>query len=195
CQVVQSAHSRYNSVTITIGGSITRNDLNTLLNGEGAESNLAGLYFVSGEQHVDNHTLIEHAVPNCHSNELYKGILGGKSRGVFNGKVFVKRDAQKTNAYQSNKNILLSRNARIDTKPQLEIFADDVKCTHGATVGQIDDEALFYLQSRGIDRNSAISLLIHGFANDVLEYITIDTFKDKLDKLISSKMNLELQKK
>src|SRR5690606_3383984 len=120
------------------------------LNGEGAECALDGLYIVNGKQHVDHHTVIDHASPNCNSHQLYKGVLDGESRGVFNGKIFVRRDAQKTDAIQNNKNLLLSRKAEIDTKPQLEIDADDVRCTHGATIGQLDDEALFYLQARGI---------------------------------------------
>ncbi|MGE5681066.1 MAG: Fe-S cluster assembly protein SufD, partial [Bacillota bacterium] len=136
-QVYQSRSSVFTSNVITIGGELVRNDINTVFEGEGCESNLYGLYLADGKRHIDNHTMIDHAVPHCQSNELYKGILDEKSRGVFNGKVMVRKDAQKTQAYQSNKNLLLSRFAKVDTKPQLEIFADDVKCSHGATVGQL----------------------------------------------------------
>jgi len=149
---------------------------------------LFGLYLTNGSQHVDNHSLIDHAKPHCFSNELYKGVLNDKSHAVFNGKVYVRPDAQKTNAYQSNKNILLTREASVDTKPQLEIYADDVRCTHGATVGQLDDESVFYLQSRGIPKGEAIKLLINAFANDIFENLTIEPLRKYIGKLIFEKL-------
>jgi Fe-S cluster assembly protein SufD len=163
-QVEQQRHSIFTIYTMTTGGALVRNDVNSVLNDEGCETHLYGLYLTDGSQHVDNHTLMDHAKPHCLSNELYKGVLNGKSRAVFNGKVYVRPDAQKTNAYQSNKNILLSKEATVDTKPQLEIFADDVKCSHGATVGQLDEESVFYLRSRGISEEKARSILIRAFA-------------------------------
>lgn len=187
-QVEQKANSKYTSHSISLGGSLTRNDINSVLSGKGGETNYYGLYFVDGKQHVDNHTLVDHATPHCFSNELYKGILADDSKGVFNGKILVRKDAQKTNAYQSNKNLLLSGNARIDTKPQLEIFADDVRCTHGATVGQIDEEALFYLRARGIDEKNARSLLVNAFAKDILDFIKIDELKLKMNEIVFQKM-------
>jgi len=142
-QVEQKKRSVFTVYTMTTGGALVRNDVNSVLDDEGCETHLYGLYITDGSQHVDNHTLMDHAKPHCLSNELYKGVLNGRSRAVFNGKVLVRPDAQKTNAYQSNKNILLSPDAKVDTKPQLEIFADDVKCSHGATVGQLDEESVF----------------------------------------------------
>ena len=194
-QVEQKANSKYTSHSISLGGSLTRNDINSVLNGKGCEANYYGLYFVDGKQHVDNHTLVDHATPHCFSNELYKGILADDSKGVFNGKILVRKDAQKTNAYQSNKNLLLSGNARIDTKPQLEIFADDVRCTHGATVGQIDEEALFYLRARGIDEENARSLLVNAFTNDILDFIKIDELKSKMNEIVFQKMKWSLSGK
>src|SRR4030095_12015326 len=154
-QAEQKKGSIFTHYSITLGGNIIRNDTNTVLNDENCTGNLYGLYLTENSQHVDNHTLIDHAKPHCQSNELYKGVLNDKSRGVFNGKVFVRKDAQKTNAYQSNKAILLTNEATVDTKPQLEIYADDVKCSHGAAIGQLDDEAVFYLRSRGISEEMA----------------------------------------
>src|SRR5262249_8333697 len=144
-QVHLGRSSNFTSHAITLGGDITRNDVNALLDGEGGECTLNGLYLATGKQHIDNHTRIDHAKPHCASHELYKGILDGKARGVFNGKIYVHPDAQKTDAKQTNKTLLLSDEALIDTKPQLEIFADDVKCTHGATIGQLAEDAIFYL--------------------------------------------------
>ncbi|MBM4176779.1 MAG: Fe-S cluster assembly protein SufD [Ignavibacteria bacterium] len=191
-QIEQKTNSKYTSHNISLGGSLTRNDINSVLNGKGCEANYFGLYFVDKKQHVDNHTLVDHAMPHCLSNEYYKGILAEESKGVFNGKIMVRKDAQKTNAYQSNKNLLLSGSARIDTKPQLEIFADDVRCTHGATIGQIDEEALFYLRARGIDEKNARSLLINAFASDILDFIKIEEIKSQLDKVVFEKMKLIL---
>ncbi|HEX2867155.1 MAG TPA: Fe-S cluster assembly protein SufD [Ignavibacteriales bacterium] len=188
-QVRQESSSSFNSYAVTFGGSLVRNDLYSVLGGEYAETSLNGLYLAEGKRHIDNHTVIDHAVPHCSSNELYKGILDDKGRGVFNGKVIVRKDAQKTQAYQSNKNLLLSRQAKIDTKPQLEIFADDVKCSHGATVGQLNEEAVFYLQSRGIGIEAAQSILINAFASDVTDLINIEQLKETLNSQILEKLH------
>jgi Fe-S cluster assembly protein SufD len=179
-EILHEAKSISSSTTVTIGGAITRNNLNITLDAEYCEAYLNGLYLLKGNQHVDNHTIADHAKANCYSNELYKGIMDDKSTGVFNGKIFVKEDAQKTNAFQSNKNVLLSKEASVNTKPQLEIFADDVKCSHGATTGQLDHEAVFYLRSRGIAEADAKKLLLHAFANDVLERIKIESLREIL---------------
>lgn len=188
-QVEQKKHSVFTVYTVTTGGAIVRNDVNSVLDDEGCETHLYGLYLTDGSQHVDNHTLMDHASPHCLSNELYKGVLNGKSRAVFNGKVFVRPDAQKTNAYQSNKNILLSPDATVDTKPQLEIYADDVKCSHGATVGQLDEESLFYLRSRGISKDMARSILIRAFANDIFDEMKNDELHEHLNNMVFEKLN------
>ena len=187
-QAVQGRNSTFTHYGVSLGGALVRNDTNVLLNDENCTANLYGLYITEGSQHVDNHTLIDHAKPHCQSNELYKGVLNDKSRGVFNGKVFVREDAQKTNAYQSNKAILLSSNATIDTKPQLEIYADDVKCSHGAAIGQLDDEAVFYLRSRGISADMAKTVLIRAFANDIFETIESDVLHENLNHLVFEKL-------
>jgi Fe-S cluster assembly protein SufD len=166
------------SHSITLGGRIARNDVVAVLEGEGAECTLNGLYVAGGESLVDNHTTIDHAEPHCPSHEVYKGILAGRARAVFNGKIIVRPDAQKTNAKQTNKALLLSDEAQINTKPQLEIFADDVKCTHGAAIGQLDEDALFYLRARGIDIARARNMLIHAFAGDVLEGVGVSAVRD-----------------
>jgi Fe-S cluster assembly protein SufD len=181
-------NSTFTHYSVTLGGSIVRNDTNIILNDENGTGNLYGLYLTEGNQHVDNHTLIDHAMPHCQSNEMYKGVLNDNSRGVFNGKVFVREDAQKTNAYQSNKAILLSDTATIDTKPQLEIYADDVKCSHGAAIGQLDDEAVFYLRSRGIGADMAKTVLIRAFANDIFETIENEQLHDHLNHLVQEKL-------
>ncbi|MCX7875438.1 MAG: Fe-S cluster assembly protein SufD [Melioribacteraceae bacterium] len=183
-QAYQKEKSVFNQFNITFGGEIVRNDINTKLDGENIEAHLYGLYMINGNQHVDNHTFVDHAKPNCMSNELYKGILDEKSHGVFNGKIIVRQDAQKTNAYQQNKTILLSKGATIDTKPQLEIFADDVKCSHGATVGHLDEVSEFYIRSRGVPQELAKSMLIRAFANDVIETIKIAELKEQINHLI-----------
>ena len=149
------------------------------------------MYLQKGQTHVDNHTVVDNVKPNCFSNELYKGIIDGKATGVFNGKIFVQPQAQKTNAYQSNKNILLSDDASVNTKPQLEIFADDVKCSHGCTVGRLNDEGLFYLQSRGIPSKIARSLLLHAFAIDVLEHIRPEPIREYVERLISERLEFD----
>jgi Fe-S cluster assembly protein SufD len=187
-QAYQQKGSNYTHYSITLGGSIVRNDTNTILDAENCTGNLFGLYLSEGSQHMDNHTFIDHAKPHCQSNEMYKGVLDGKSRGVFNGKVFVRVDAQKTNAYQSNKAILLTSDAMIDTKPQLEIYADDVKCSHGAAIGQLDEEAVFYLRSRGIGEEHARKVLIRAFANDIFETLTSDELHEHLNHLVFEKL-------
>ncbi len=177
-QVYHRAHSNFISNAITFGGLIVRNNPRAVLDAEGVESTLNGLYLGTGKQLIDNHTTIDHARPHCNSHELYKGVLDGNARGVFNGKIFVRLDAQKTDAKQTNQALLLSDNATIDTKPQLEIFADDVKCTHGATIGQLDDDALFYLQTRGIEKELARDILTYAFASDVIDRISIKELRD-----------------
>jgi Fe-S cluster assembly protein SufD len=183
-QVHQGRNSVYTSVNIDLGGALVRNNLNVLLNAENCEAHLSGFYFGTGNQHVDNHTFMDHAKPHCFSNELYKGILGGRATGVFNGKIMVRPGAQKTNALQSNKTLLLSNEASINAKPQLEIFADDVKCTHGATIGQLDEEAIFYLRTRGISEEMGAAMLRYAFAADVFENIGIEPVQEKLDRKI-----------
>jgi Fe-S cluster assembly protein SufD len=163
------------------GGAIARSDVSAKLDDEGIECTLNGLYLGDGERLVDNHTAIDHAQPHCASHEIYKGMLDGRARGVFNGKIFVRQDAQKTDAKQTNQVLLLSDDATINTKPQLEIFADDVKCTHGATVGQIDAEALFYLRARGIGEAEARALLVHAFASDIIDRVTIEPLREQLE--------------
>ncbi len=183
-QAHQKEKSVFNHYNITFGGAIVRNDINSRLDDQNIETHYYGLYLAGGKQHVDNHTFIDHAKPNCMSNELYKGILDDNSRGVFNGKIIVHQDAQKTNAYQQNKTILLSKTAAIDTKPQLEIFADDVKCSHGATVGHLDETSEFYISSRGVPQELAKSMLIRAFANDVIETIKIEPLKEQINHMI-----------
>jgi Fe-S cluster assembly protein SufD len=180
--VKQQRGSNFRSHAITLGGSLVRNDISASLASAGCECTLNGLYFVDGNRLVDNHTIIDHAMPHCNSHELYKGIITDKGKGVFNGKIFVRQDAQKTDAKQTNQTLLLSPDAAIDTKPQLEIFADDVKCTHGATVGQLDDEMLFYLRTRGIGKNEAEAMLQYAFANDILERIEVAPLRETLER-------------
>jgi Fe-S cluster assembly protein SufD len=176
-----SAHCNFTAHAVTLSGSLIRNDVHAVLAGEGAECLLSGLYVIDGKQHVDNHTEIEHLKPRATSLELYKGILGGSAHAVFNGKILVHKDAQKTNARQTNKNLLLSQDAIVNTKPQLEIHADDVKCSHGSTIGQLDRDALFYLRSRGLDSRDAQSLLSYAFASDVVGRIRIEPLRSRLD--------------
>jgi Fe-S cluster assembly protein SufD len=180
-QVKQAASSTFTSNNVGFGARIARNDVNVMVAGEHCETWLNGAYTVFGEQLVDNHTRIDHAVPNCHSFEVYKGILGDQGIGVFNGKIYVYEDAQKTDAKQTNKALLLSRTATMNTKPQLEIFADDVKCTHGATVGQLDEDQLFYLRSRGLPLVEAKTLLTYAFVSEVLEKVSIEPLRDALE--------------
>ncbi|WP_336515769.1 Fe-S cluster assembly protein SufD [Pollutibacter soli] len=178
-----------NAVTISLSGGLIRNNLNMIMESEHGESHMYGLYLLNGKTHVDNHTIVDNVQPHCFSNELYKGIMDEKSTGVFNGKIFVRQDAQKTNAYQSNKNILLGDSANVNTKPQLEIFADDVKCSHGCTIGRLDEEALFYLRTRGISEKNAKSLLLHAFAVDILENIKPQSLKAFVDQIISERLD------
>lgn len=174
--------SNFRSHAFTLGGSLVRNDLFAYLSAENSECTLNGLYTVDGSRLIDNHTTIDHAMPHCNSHEVYKGIIAGKGKGVFNGKIFVRQDAQKTDAKQTNQTLLLSPDATIDTKPQLEIFADDVKCTHGATVGQLDAEMLFYLRSRGLGKHEAQSILTYAFANDIIGRVEVEPLRDILEK-------------
>jgi Fe-S cluster assembly protein SufD len=180
--------SNFSSHTISLSGAFVRNEASVVLGGEGGTCTLNGLYLANGRQLVDNQTTIDHAQPHCDSHELYKGILDGRSRGVFNGKIIVRLDAQKTDAKQSNKALLLSEDAQVTTKPQLEIFADDVKCTHGATVGQLDEDSLFYLRSRALSREQARQLLIHAFAADLLGHIEVEAIRQQLDALLLERL-------
>jgi len=184
--------SQYTNYNINLGSNLTRNDINARFSDEYSTVTLKGLNVLNNDQHVDNHTLIDHTLPHCESHELYKSVLNDNSRTVFNGKVIVRKDAQKTNAYQQNRTILLSENAKVDTKPQLEIFADDVKCSHGATIGQLDDEQLFYLKSRGFGPELAKAVLIYAFADDVVSTVHHDYLRGYLDTLISDKLEIKL---
>ena len=186
-------NSRYNSTAITLGARLSRHTINVTLDHEGAECWVDGLYTVGAGQHTDTHSLIDHRQPHCTSHQLYKGILDGKSRAVFNGKVFVREGAQQTDAKQTNRNLLLSNDARVDTKPQLEIFADDVKCAHGATVGQLEDEELFYLSSRGLNTDLARNLLTYGFAEEVIEKIKVASIKARLDEAVLNRLHSNLE--
>ncbi|MFD1819120.1 Iron-regulated ABC transporter permease protein SufD [Pseudarcicella hirudinis] len=187
--VYQSNRSVFSANTVTANGGFVRNNLNIKSDGENCESNMFGLYIPNGRQHVDNHTSVDHIRPNSVSNELYKGILKDKSTGVFNGKIFVRQAAQKTNAFQSCKNVLASDEASMNTKPQLEIWADDVKCSHGTTTGQLNNDALFYMQSRGISKDSAKSLLMLAFAQEVIDKMQIPAIKEYLEGLIIEKIH------
>jgi Fe-S cluster assembly protein SufD len=179
-------------VTVTLNGGTIRNNINMILEAPNNEGHLYGLYMVDGKTHVDNHSIVDNVQPNCFSNEFYKGIMDGNSTGVFNGKIFVRQDAQKTNAYQSNKNVLMSDSASVNTKPQLEIFADDVKCSHGCTIGQLDEDALFYLRARGIGEKKAKALLLHAFAADILEQVKIEVLKNYLERKIDERLDIEV---
>ena len=180
----------FTSQAITLGGRIARNDITAVLAGEGAECTLNGLYVADGDALVDTHTTIDHAMPHCPSHEVYKGILAGRARAVFNGKIIVRQDAQKTDAKQTNKALLLTDDAQINTKPQLEIFADDVKCTHGAAIGQLDEEAMFYLRARGIATLEARNMLIHAFAGEVLDGIAVEAVRGRAMRRIEEKLSL-----
>ena len=190
-QVQLARASNFTSHSIILGGQLVRNDANAVLGGEGGECTLNGVSLGKDRQLIDNHTSIDHAMPHCNSHEIYKGILDGHSRGVFNGKIFVRLDAQKTDAKQTNQTLLLSPTAQIDTKPQLEILADDVKCTHGATIGQLNAEALFYLRARGIAEDDARALLIYAFASDIVSRIKVDPIRAQLDQVLLSERALE----
>lgn len=191
-QINQQRYSLVNAYSITLSGAMIRNNLNIALDDENCEAHMYGLYLLHNQSHVDNHTMVDHRKPNSFSNELYKGVLHDQSTGVFNGKIFVRQDAQKTNAFQSNKNILLTDKANIYTKPQLEIWADDVKCSHGCTTGQIDEEQLFYLRSRGIHEDSAKAMLLIAFVNDILEKINIEGLKKSINQQILDRLHKDL---
>jgi Fe-S cluster assembly protein SufD len=184
--------STYDLTTVTLGARLSRHGVEVRLAAEGAECWVDGLYLVGEGQHADTHSLIDHQSARCTSHQNYKGILDGRSRAVFNGRVFVHRDAQQTDAFQSNKNLLLSPEARVDTKPQLEIFADDVKCAHGATVGQLEEEELFYLSSRGLHTDLARNLLTYGFAEEIVEKVKVESIKRQLDAAILNRLRAEL---
>lgn len=185
-QVYVATGGSYDNTTVTLSGELVRNNHNVELRGRRSEAHLYGLFHGRGSQLIDNHTLVDHREPHCDSNELYKGLVADKATGVFNGKIFVRQDAQKTNAYQSSKNILLSDDATINTKPQLEIYANDVKCSHGTSTGRIDEEAMFYLRSRGVGTESARKLLLASFAGEVLERISVDSLKERAQSIFES---------
>lgn len=190
-QVLQEKNSRFRAYTINLGGELVRNNVNVALKGVNTETDLYGLSVLHGNDHVDNHLYIEHDAPHCYSNQLYKSLVDDKATSVFNGKVMVRPDAQKTNAFQSNKNILLSDNATANSKPELEIYADDVKCSHGATTGQLDESVLFYIQARGINKEMAKAMLNQAFAGEILEKIKIEPLKLYLIDLLANKFELD----
>jgi Fe-S cluster assembly protein SufD len=192
-EVELAGGSLYNATNINLGGQISRHDIHVKFTAESGEAFVDGLYMLGGNQHHDTHSTIDHALQNCVSHQTYKGVLNDKSRGVFNGKVFVRENASGTDAQQSNKNLLLSNDARVDTKPQLEIFNDDVKCSHGATVGQLEDEELFYLLSRGISENLAKNLLTYGFAEEIINKIEIEAIKNELDAMVLNRLDVAFE--
>jgi len=185
----QARSSNIKSHSVLLGGSLVRNNVHPVLAGEGCDSLINGLYMTTHRQHIDNYMKVEHASPHCDSRQLYNGVLDGRSRGVFHGRIIVHEDAQKTDAKQTNRNLLLSDNAQIDTKPQLEIYADDVKCTHGATIGQIDENALFYLRSRGISEEASKDIIMHAFTNETLESMSVDSVKNYCYNLVANWFN------
>lgn len=187
----QAGKCYVHTVTISLDGGMIRNNTDIIMEKAGNEAHMYGLYFLKGHTHVDNHTLVDNTKPNCFSNELYKGIVDDYATGVFSGKIFVRPDAQKINAYQSNKNILLSDHGSINTKPQLEIFADDVKCSHGCTVGRLDEEALYYLRARGINKDLAKSMLLKAFAEEIVMQIRIEALKKYAEGLINARLQME----
>lgn len=185
----QADSSRVNTFTFTLNGKLVRNNLQLALDGEGIESHMFGLYLVTGDTLADNHTVVDHRKPNSFSNEIYKGIMDDNSKGVFNGKIYVRPQAQKTNAFQANRNILLSDKAVVNTKPQLEIWADDVKCSHGCTTGQLDEEAMFYLQARGINKETARAMMLYAFAVEILDNVKNPELKEYFDHLVSERLH------
>lgn len=187
-QIHQYRNSDVSSHTISLSGGIVRNDINTLLDGEGCECTLNGMYIINDYQHVDNHLVVDHAQPHCNSREFFKGVLDGHSKGIFSGRIIVREHAQKTDAKQTNQSLPLSENVQVESNPQLEIFADDVKCTHGATIGQVSDEAIFYLRSRGITQKSAKNLLIHAFVGESIQQIKVDSLRTKIENWVLSKL-------
>ncbi len=193
-QATQKKESLFSDTTISLNGKIVRNDLRTKLNEEYAETYYNGLYLIDGESHVDNHTFVDHIAPNCHSNEFYKGIIDGKAKAVFNGKVMVRQEAQKTDAYQQNRNLVLTDDAAIYTKPELEIYADDVKCSHGATTGKINEDQMFYMMQRGISKEQAKSLLMYTFCAEIISRIDIPEMKEYIEDLVKKRLKIELEK-
>jgi Fe-S cluster assembly protein SufD len=193
-QATQKKESLFSDTTISLNGKIVRNDLRTKLNEEYAVAYYNGLYLIDGDTHVDNHTFVDHIAPNCHSNEFYKGIIDDSAKAVFNGKVMVRREAQKTDAYQQNRNLVLTDDAAIYTKPELEIYADDVKCSHGATTGKIDEDQLFYMMQRGISKEMAKSLLMYTFCAEIISRIDIPEMKEYIEELVKRRLNIELEK-
>ncbi|MEA2339689.1 MAG: Fe-S cluster assembly protein SufD, partial [Thermoanaerobaculia bacterium] len=187
-QIHQERSSNVTSRTIATGGGLVRNEINAALTGEGASLSMEGLFVLSGKQHVDNHTVIDHVAPHCDSVELFKGILDENARGIFDGRIIVEPDAVKTNSRQTNKNLLLSETAVIDSKPSLEIHNDDVKCNHGSTIGQLDEEALFYLRARGIGAEEARNLLVYAFASEIVERMKIDAVREGAGRALFSRM-------
>lgn len=190
--IKQKQESHVSVHTFSFGGKLTRNNLNFYQNGERIDSTLKGITIIGDKQHVDHNTLVHHIEPNCESHQDYKGIFGDSATGVFNGQVVVEKEAQKTNAYQSNNNILVSDKATINSKPQLEIFADDVKCSHGCTIGQLDESAMFYMRSRGIPEKEARALLMYAFSNNVLNSVKIPEIKQRITKLIAKKLGVNI---
>lgn len=186
-QTHQKANSVFSTHVFTLSGNFVRNNLNMVLDDERIESHLYGLYLTNDHQVVDNHTLVDHRKPNCNSNELYKGIIEDKSSATFNGKIFVRKDAQQTNAFQSNKNILLSDDGTINTKPQLEIYANDVKCSHGTSTGKLDEDKIFYLRARGLSETSAKKMLMHAFASEVVETVKLEDLRNYIEEKISKR--------
>jgi Fe-S cluster assembly protein SufD len=191
--VVLRKDSFYDTTNINLGAALSRHDIGVKFTAEGGECFVDGLYMLNGSQHADTHSVIDHTVPNCTSHQTYKGVLSDRSHAVFNGKVFVRENAHGTDAQQSNKNLLLSNDARVDTKPQLEIFNDDVKCSHGATVGQLEEEELFYLLTRGLDPDLARNLLTYGFAEEVINKIGVESIKAELDEAVLHRLNTVLE--
>ena len=190
----QERDSNVTANTISLHGGLIRNNISVLLNGEGCENNTYGLYLTDKGQHIDNYVFIDHAKPNCISNQLFKGVLDDFATGAFSGKILVRKDAQKTQAFQANKNILLTDDADIKTRPQLEIYADDVKCSHGATVGQLDENALFYMRARGINKKEAKLLLMYAFAHEVIQKIRVPALKDRINDLVEKRLRGELSR-
>ena len=192
-EVTLARGSSYNSTNINLGAALSRHDIEVKFTDEGGEAWVDGLYMLNGSQHHDTHSIIDHTVPNCTSHQNYRGVMNDKSRAVFNGKVFVRENAHGTDAQQQNKNLLLSNEARVDTKPQLEIFNDDVKCSHGATVGQLEEEELFYLLTRGLPETLARNLLTYGFAEEIINKIGIEKIKSELDSSVLNRLNVRLE--
>jgi Fe-S cluster assembly protein SufD len=188
-QLQLAARSRYIAQAISLGGALARTDIGVSLDGEDAEASLDGFYLTDGDQQADTHLTIRHTTPNCRSFQLYKGILAGSSRAVFNGRIIVDQDAQRTNAQQSNRNLVLSDDALVNSNPQLEIFADDVRCTHGSTIGRLDEEAIFYLRTRGIGRDEARRLLTLAFAGEILERIPVEAVRNRLETEIENRLS------